>query len=285
MKPSFEHVLIAAGSSIKVRTYTRKKLNVPLHYHPEHEIVFIVNGNGRLMVSDAMTTFNDGDLIFIGGSVPHLFIDDDQNGKIRNAGFRVVVIQFKQNLFEQVKDLPEFYRTRQLLSKIRHGVKVKGDGALDKLIAAINHVQGIEKFNKLSCLLDAIVKKGGYQLIACPVESNASGHSMQRIESVYAYLRKNYAEDISVEQAAKAVHLGKTSFCRFLKKETGKTFSEHLNEIRIDFACRLLRETDHTILQIGYEVGFNNLSYFYRQFNKLKGLSPLEYRQQYLAHS
>jgi YesN/AraC family two-component response regulator len=285
-KPSFEHVLIEDDSSIKVKTYTRKNLNVPLHYHPEHEIVFILNGYGKLMVSDAMTSFGEGDLIFIGGSVPHLFIDDDEKKKKAQNKIRIVVIQFKQNLFEQVKNLPEFYRTNQLLSKIQHGVVVQRTGIWDKLIVGLNHTQGIEKFNKLSYLLDSIVKKGSYRLITRPFEQAANnGISSQRIQDIYTHLVKNYASDITVEEAAQAVHLCKSSFCRFLKKETKKTFSEHLNEIRIHFACKLLRETSYTILQIGYEVGFNNLSYFYRQFNKLKSVSPVEYRQKNQVHS
>ncbi len=279
MKPLFEKVLIEDDSSIKIKTYTRTRLEVPFHYHPEHEIVFIANTKGKLIVSDAVTTFSQKELIFIGSCVPHLFLgDQNKNGKDK---IKVFVIQFKENLFEHVKHLPEFYQAYRFVSKIHHGIKVKRTSRLDRLIAGLNHTHGVEKFNKLSYLLDYIVRKGEYEFIMRPSEKIINTISSQRINEFYSFLSENYQKEINVDEAAKAVHLSKTSFCRFLKKETKKTFSEHLNEVRINFACKLLRETPDTILQVSYAAGFNNPSYFYRQFKKMKLISPVEYRQKH----
>ena len=69
-----------------------------------------------------------------------------------------------------------------------------------------------------------------------------------------------------------------TAFCRYFKKVTGKTYSQALNQIRIGAACRSLINTDLTISQIAYEVGYQSVAYFNRQFRLIKGVTPQEYR-------
>lgn len=276
MRPFLEQVEIGEASSIKVRTYVRCKLDVPLHYHPEHEIVLVVKGKGKLFLSEAETSFSKGDLFLIGGGVPHLFVDG------REEEGEVVVIQFKENLFGNFKHLPEFYQTNQLLSLIRQGIKVSGIENVRSLIVSLTKLEGLEKFNKLSYLLDHIVKKGSYQTIASSYDvSFQNNRTAQRLTSIMAFLKSNYQRTISVDEAAEFVHLSKTSFCRFLKKETGKTYSLLLNEIRIQFACKLLRETAMTATEVCYEAGFNNPPYFYRQFRNLQKVSPNEYKQKF----
>jgi AraC-like DNA-binding protein len=285
MRASFEHVRTGDTSSIKVKTYVRGRLKVPLHYHPEHEMVLLLNGTGKVMISGSAATFSRGDLLLIGGHVPHLFTDNKEvqkNGKTDDK-IKVLVIQFKENLFDNLLHLPEFYRTGKFLSKFKQGIKVSNIPELQNMITSLNHKQGIEKFNVLANILDRIVRKGKYQLIAQSSRPNeetdkASGN---RLHDIQSFLTKHYTRDITIDEVARQVHLSKTSLCRFLKKETGKTFSELLNEIRIKYACNLLRDSFFTAKQVCYQVGFNNPSYFYRQFRKLKKVSPNEYKNKY----
>lgn len=282
MKPSFEYVELGTGTSIKVKTYIRKKLRVPFHYHPEHEIVLVLKGSGKVIVADSATSYEEGELFFIGGNIPHLFVDDnfeEDNGPSANSS-KVVVIQFKEDLFSNMLHLPEFYHASVFLAKTRYGIKVGTANSLKNKIMGLMHAEGIEKFNTLSYLFDQIERNHDYRLICQAINGSNSLGVPERIRQIRSFISANYSLPITVEQAAKAAHLSKTSFCRFLKKATQKTFSEHLNEIRIESACKLLRESSSTITQICYEVGFNNMSYFYRQFRKLRKLSPHEYQQQ-----
>jgi AraC-like DNA-binding protein len=73
--------------------------------------------------------------------------------------------------------------------------------------------------------------------------------------------------------------MAEPSFCRFFKKNTGKTFIEFLNEFRITHACKLLAESDFSITDICYECGYNNFSHFNSYFKKITGKSPSEYRK------
>ena len=81
-------------------------------------------------------------------------------------------------------------------------------------------------------------------------------------------------------QAAGIVHLSEGAFSRFFREHTGKTFPQFVNELRIGKACSLLMEGDLNITEVAYDCGFTNLSNFNRQFLRLKGLSPREFRAQ-----
>jgi AraC-like DNA-binding protein len=280
MKPSFELVQTGDTTSVKVKTYTRGSLNVPLHYHPEHEMVLVVSGRGKVIVADVAASFAAGDLLLIGGNVPHLYVDDEATTTKRKI--KVVVIQFKEKLFDSLLQIPEFYRTGKFLAQMRQGVKVSRLNGLEKHLTSLVHKRGVDKFNTLLYILDNIVRKGRYQVIAqAPGSDSGVQLYSQRLRDVYSIVQKNYTRDISVDEVAGQVHLSKTSFCRFLKKEAGKTFTELLNEERIKYACALLRETTLTVTQVSYQSGFNNPSHFFRQFRKLQKVSPNIYKQRF----
>jgi AraC-like DNA-binding protein len=70
-----------------------------------------------------------------------------------------------------------------------------------------------------------------------------------------------------------------TTFCNFFKDHFRVTFVEYLNTVRIGYACKLLADDDHNIVEIAYESGFKNLANFNRQFKRLKNMTPTEYRK------
>lgn len=283
MRPTFELVRTGETSSVKVKSYSKRSLNVPLHYHPEHEMVFVLQGGGKLIVSDVATSFTAGDLLLIGSNTPHLYIDDrPQSGISRHSNVKVLVVQFKEKLFDSLQQLPEFYRTGKFLVQMRQGVKVRHLHGLEEQVTSLAHKRGVDKFSTLAHILDSIVRRGRYQLIARAASSFPGGNVFsERLSEVYSILQKNYTRDIRVDEVASKVHLTKTSFCRFLKKEAGKTFTELLNEERIKYACALLRETTYTVTQVSYQTGFNNPSHFFRQFRKLQNVSPNHYKEQF----
>src|SRR5215831_6438022 len=157
MKPQYEHVEIGNAASIKVRTYIRKRIRVPFHYHPEQEIVMVLEGRGKAIVGDSITTYSKGQLFFIGGNVPHLFVDDQPTNYSKGTtSGQVVVIQFKEDLFKNMLDLPEFSYAGMFLSKTRYGIKLDVDACLREKIIALEEAGGLEKLNTLAYLFDHI---------------------------------------------------------------------------------------------------------------------------------
>ena len=73
-------------------------------------------------------------------------------------------------------------------------------------------------------------------------------------------------EKISLKEIADIVYMSESNFCKFFKKSTGNTYSDYLNELRINEVCRVLVQSEKSINQISFECGFETLSYFNRVF-------------------
>ena len=94
------------------------------------------------------------------------------------------------------------------------------------------------------------------------------------------YMHKSYKQNITLTSIAKHLGLNKCYFCNIFKKETNMTFSQFLNNLRIEKSKVLLKNTELSLLDIAVEVGFNNQSYFTIAFKKLNAdKTPLEYRR------
>jgi AraC-like DNA-binding protein len=92
---------------------------------------------------------------------------------------------------------------------------------------------------------------------------------------------KNYREDVSLENLAGLVNMAEGSLCRFFKMNMGITIFEYLNKIKIEFACKLLMDQNHSMTAVCFDSGFNNLSHFNNQFKKITGVPPSEYRKRF----
>lgn len=101
-----------------------------------------------------------------------------------------------------------------------------------------------------------------------------------RLARLFEYVRLNYAERISVEQATRLVHMSQAQFMKVFKRVTGMTFVAHVTRVRITHALRLLRESDMTIAEIAARTGFPDQSYFDRRFKQAFGKSPRQYRKE-----
>ncbi|HRP37610.1 MAG TPA: AraC family transcriptional regulator, partial [Candidatus Dojkabacteria bacterium] len=117
-----------------------------------------------------------------------------------------------------------------------------------------------------------------YSLSNSYTSFNSDEVDINRSNLVYNYTLINFDKEISLREIASVCNLTPTYFCRYFKQMTNRTYNDFLTEVRIGHACRLLLENKLTTEFIGYECGFNNASNFFRQFRKLKGVTPLAYK-------
>lgn len=106
-------------------------------------------------------------------------------------------------------------------------------------------------------------------------------YASRRVDKVFEYMKTNYNKPLTLAEVADVANMPEASFCRFLKKRTGKSFIESLNEIRLGNASRMLINTTHSIAEIAYVSGFNNISNFNRVFKRHKLCVPKEFRRAY----
>lgn len=118
-----------------------------------------------------------------------------------------------------------------------------------------------------------------YMLLNPSHPKQVSHDNSQRMETIFDYVINNFQYDITLEQVSQLVYMTPNAFCRFFKQRTNKTFFNYLIELRIEYACQLLRSNpDIPIAQISYKSGFNSISNFNRKFKKLKKKTPSNYQ-------
>lgn len=112
-----------------------------------------------------------------------------------------------------------------------------------------------------------------------------SGPKQAVIDKVICYIQENYRSNISLNDIARTVYLSPSYLSSMITSETGKSFTDILNEVRIQKAVELLRDPGLRITDIAYAVGFKEPQYFSIVFKKLTQLTPRDYREVHLNAS
>jgi len=257
-------------------------LLVPWHFHPETEIIYIEKSNGFRFVGDHSEPFEEGDVGLIGSNLPHVWKSSSRyRENIPGLLTRVLVVHFNDEIFKSsLAVLPEMQGINKLLYESQFGIKFLGSARahIQIQMKAIIRSAGIEKLLRLIDMLDYMAKTEEKQLLASTGYSKIrKSVDFGRFDKAHRYMIENFQENISLDKVSDIVGMTPTSFCRYFKKHTSKSFNTVLNEIRIGHACKLLIENKMNISGICYESGFNNLSNFNEQFKKIKGISPSQY--------
>lgn len=286
MQPKLEKISAQYASSITVKREITPFMDYPWHYHPEHEIIFVEKSYGIRFMGNHIDNFTDGDLMFISSNLPHVWKNDkDFYQGNKDLFVDVYVIHFKDDVLGPgFFDLPECAHIKKLFTKGQQGVYLKGADhkRISQLVKDVVVATGIDRLLLFLKTLDTIAHTNDYELLSSTGYTNSvSSSDTERINVVVNYIMQNYANSITVEEIANMSNLTVSSFCRYFKSRTQKTFSEFLNEVRILNACKLLVKNDMSITEICYETGYNNISHFNRQFKLLTGLTAKEYAKKY----
>ena len=276
MKAILEDIKTNQGiSSFHAFRYQVPYFQFKWHYHPEFELTYIVKGNGYRIVGNSYEPFADGDLVLLGSNLPHTWsgkADGDVNSD-------AIVIQFSSEFISSFLEFNESILIKKMLENSLRGINFEPDEQLVTKIIEITETNGVDRILKLISILDILSKKQ-IKLIAPNTFHNVvSKKSEVRINKVCLFIQNNFQNKIYLKEVADLIYLTESNFCKFFKKATGKTYSDYVNEIRINEASRLLIQSDKTISQISFECGFETLSYFNRVFLNKKGITPSLHRK------
>jgi AraC-like DNA-binding protein len=285
MKPVFEKINYKSNSSINGFEMSVPIFSSPLHLHPEIELVYIIKSYGKRYVGNSIQDFKDGDLVLIGSGVPHFWRNHKYfyENPTENA-CKAMVIQFLPDIFpENLLSKLEFNNIKSILERANCGIYIesKENDSIIELMKMIIATKGIKKLIYLYEVLDFIGKSKNF-IYLNESENYEKLLKLNRIRfaKLNNFIKNHFTDNISLKDAAAVANMNPSAFCRYFKKETGQTFIEFLTELRVSSAKNLLRDNTFSISQICFEVGFNNLSNFNRQFKKLVGKSPSQYAAQ-----
>ncbi len=260
-----------------VLDHPNAKFDYPVHYHSDYEINLVLNDEGTRVIGDSDEVFSSPDLVMIGPNIPHAWKGT------RPDGNHVVTIQFSEDLLNfPILNKRMFASIRQLLIESRRGLTFSNDTKVliaDKILR-LTRLQGFHAvLDFLSILYDLSIANKEI-LVSSYYDPNEilTAFKSRRITKVCDFIDNNYEEPIKLADVSKLVSMSESAFSHFFKKKTGHSFIDYLNSVRIGKASRMLIDTTHSINEICYLCGFNNLSNFIRIFKKIKGSTPSEYR-------
>lgn len=281
MKAKLESIISDSDSSFRILLTPNLNDIFYWHFHPEYEIVYVETRSGFRHIGDHISKYTGSDLALIGPNIPHLNFDYGVKETVET-----VVIQMKENfLGKEFFLLPEITAIKTLFEKAKTGIAFYGEtkklaGEKLKQLTTLPHFEQLitllEVFNLLANSNEAEMLK------ARPIASASVLKEQQRLQKVYHFIEANYQHEIDVNAVARLCNLTTAAFCRYFKKSTHYTFTDFLNQFRINQSKKILLQ-DKNVTEACYESGFANISYFNKTFKKITGENPSAYKKKHFA--
>ena len=280
MKPVFQRLTTEPEEGFVFKAIRGSGFNCPWHFHPEYELIFVLRGQGYRVVGDDISRLGAGDLVMVGPGLPHIWQHEPNPGARDSVHF--LLIQFEDKfLGDGLLRVPAMEPVPRLLRRATRGLHIVGKthDRVGALMQSMVGVRGMERVVRFLEILTLLAASEECEPIAGPnFGTGTSPYDQERMDRVFQFLNARVGEVVRLSEAARIVSLSEGAFSRFFRAHTGKTFPAFVNELRIGRACHLLMEEDLNITEIAFQCGFTNLSNFNRQFLRLKGLSPRQFR-------
>ena len=262
----------------------KKEFTYPIHNHEVFELNFVEHAAGvRRIVGDSNEVIGEYDLVLI--TSPDLEHVWEQN-ECTSQDIREITVHFDINFSEgSLLTKNPFTSLRKMMQEARKGLCFPMD-AIMKVYQQLNTLSSInDGFYAFMQFLTIL-----YELSRCDGARTLSTSSFAKVEvssdsrrvlKVKNYINEHYRNEIRLADVASLAGMSPSAFSRFFKLHTGRNLSDYIIDMRLGYASRMLVDSTHSIAEIAYGCGFNNLSNFNRIFRKKKGCSPSEFRENY----
>ncbi len=262
----------------------KKEFDFPLHAHEDIELNLILDGAGsQRIIGDHIGEIEEMELACIGTNLAHgWFTHNCTSQKIRE-----VTIQFHTDfLDDRFLKRNQMINIRNMFENSKRGILFSKPTiqAIAPRIIALYKKGGFDSILELlSILHDLSISRDIKLLSDSTFSPEQFNYNSRRIEKVFEYMNNNFHKQVTLGEVAKIANMSEASFSRFIKKHTGFSFVDSLNEIRLGHVSRMLIDTTQSIAEIAFKCGFNNMANFNRTFKNKKGLTPKEFRNKYVG--
>jgi AraC-like DNA-binding protein len=271
-----ERVEFEPGKSFKL--FSPRLRNTFLwHYHPEVELVYVEADAGIRHVGSHISGYTQSDLVFIGGNIPHLNFDY----RLR-SDYHQIVIQLRTDfLGAAISASPEFAAIHRLFKQADHGIAFTGatKASVAQRLKQLGELNSYQQLMELIDIFQQLAHSSDTEILNTDETSKAFILKDKiRMGAIYEYIDANYHQKPDVNVVAAKVNLTTAAFCRYFKKQTNITFTDFVNQYRIERAKNLLMQGKN-ITETCYAIGFDSLSYFNSLFNKIVGQNPSVFKK------
>lgn len=283
MKTLVQKLPLEKDSSFIARTYQTPSFETPYHHHLEYELMVIKKGNGTAFIGDYIGEYQVGDTYLIGNNIPHWF--RKKNNNMIGAS---MVVQFREDfLGKDFLDIPEMSNIKNLLTNSSKGIQLQGvlKKRIGRKLYQLESQTCYQKVITLLNLLNDISQSDEYIYVSGLKEVDCSVNDQFLINLIFEFSMQNFKRKITLEEVALLTNKSISAFCHYFKKTTKMCYITYLTQIRIDHACKLLKNTNLSVTQICYESGFYNWANFSKHFKEHCKVSPMQYRTNFRKKS
>jgi AraC-like DNA-binding protein/mannose-6-phosphate isomerase-like protein (cupin superfamily) len=250
------------------------------HWHDDCEIVMVGSGGGLRFVGDSIDEYRAGEVVLIGPGVPHTWCP--ARGVESGGSAQVIHLDPDSALW------PEFDSVTRLIGQADRGLLFPPDTvrAIESPMAAAQRGATAQRaIAVLHVLAELALRAGSARTLSArsflPGRQAGGGRetdAARRIEAVRGFVVDHFDQPLVQSDVAQIMGMTPAAFCRFFRRNTGRTFTRYVQEVRLIEAGRLLAETSAPVTEIAIRVGFNNLAHFNRSFRRLRGVTPSTWR-------
>lgn len=279
---------IHAGNEI---TLTREEVTepTPVHAHDFIEIAYVAAGRGIHVVDAEQDQVSKGDLILLNANVTHQFIAAPEDRLVvYNCIFRPSAID---NAFTDCTDFVNvayhyLFHSFQSEQDPQQYIKLIGiwPGAIEPVLETMyaeyqRQENGYKQIIRAELIKLLILV---FRLYCKDMEQPQNKPIYQKliVENALRYMKEHFQEELQCRQLAERAYLSTSYFSKIFKETTGITVIQALQDIRLNAAAQLLKETSLSVSEIAHKAGYSDLKYFYKLFRTAKGSTPGQYRKQ-----
>lgn len=277
---------IIPSSCLETKHQRGAEVKFKWHIHDDHyEILLPVYMPGACMIGDYQGPLHACEIYLLGPGLPHSFHTMPFHRLRRVDTCQCMTIRFSVNFLPRlVAVMPEVKCLANLQREASRGIRYPSRSArnlteLIKAIIARDNNGSLATACDFLQLLEAMSKCTQRVLLASPgyIDSTRSSDTT-RIDRICHYLLAHFNEPVRLAAVAEELNMSISNLCALFHKSTGTSIIAYVNQIRVGQACIRLLECDQSILEIAFATGYQNLSHFNRQFRRLKGMTPRQFR-------
>jgi AraC-like DNA-binding protein len=262
------------------------------HAHEYFQICYVMKGTCVHDVNGKKATLIKGDLFSIPPNYEHrMELLDDKEAEIVHIDFMPYLLDHSLQGLTNIESFINFAFIQpfvalndRLLPKLN--LTYSGQRETEMLIAEM--IQELEhKKDGYTLIIKANLQKllviAGREYTGFLEQSSENQYihaNRRHFEKAVIFIEQRYMDEIKLQDVAAQAAMSPTYFSTMFKLLKGKSFVEYVNDIRLREAMKLLKQTDESVEEISYRIGFNHLTHFHRMFKKITGLTPAEYRRQ-----
>jgi len=257
---------------------THPRYRMILHWHFENEIIKVESGKLEVFVEGERYELFAGDILYVPGEALH-------SGIPHSCVYECIVFDLKMLLKHNnsCNSILKDFLNHDKQIDVQFAKKEKSLGKIINylFLSMCLHKEGYEFVVQgiLYVVLGIILEKGLFFTIKTP--KVVSDRRLRQFKNILQYIEENYYEEISLAQLADIAGMDKKYFCSFFHDITGRPPIDYLNSYRIECACEQFLTTSFSVIDVGYNCGFHDASYFSKIFKKYKNITPREFIKQH----